>query len=266
MKWFCCLLLLWLLGSSSSGVYAQNATPEVEGQHLVVAVQAGDSLWGLSARHGINFYDLLAFNNLTEESVIQPGQRLIVGKIAATATPAVVAPPAVVETAVSEPSAATLVPTAAVASTTGQICFFVFTDMNENGVHDAGEPPQANVVIIVHRGEEKVAAEQTDGRLEPRCVTELRPATYRVERLLVGAKDRLTTASQYQGELTAGQKVMLYFGSVAGGEETAVVSQTPTTIVRRTSTGANLIATATVALVTLLLVQIYINDRRGGYF
>lgn len=68
------------------------------------------------------------------------------------------------------------------------------------------------------------------------------------------------------GEVAAEQQVMLYFGLVAGGGETAVSPAMNITIAQRTSTGANLIAGVAVAIVRLLFVQICINDRRGSYF
>ena len=43
------------------------------GQYVV---RAGDSLWLIARRHDLRVADLLAWNNLTREAVLRPGQRL----------------------------------------------------------------------------------------------------------------------------------------------------------------------------------------------
>jgi membrane-bound lytic murein transglycosylase D len=41
-------------------------------------VRAGDSIWAIAQRHGVNMNDLLEWNSLTRRSVIKPGDRLII--------------------------------------------------------------------------------------------------------------------------------------------------------------------------------------------
>src|SRR5690606_21909058 len=41
-------------------------------------VQANDSLWSIAARTGTTVEDLLAWNELTEQDIIQPGDELII--------------------------------------------------------------------------------------------------------------------------------------------------------------------------------------------
>ncbi|MDK6805215.1 LysM peptidoglycan-binding domain-containing protein [Aerococcus sp. UMB7834] len=42
------------------------------------AVKAGDSLWAISHRHGVSIQDLMKWNHLTAQSVIHPGQKLVI--------------------------------------------------------------------------------------------------------------------------------------------------------------------------------------------
>ena len=65
-----------------------SPTPDATGA-IIVLVQPGESLWVIAARAGLSLPELLALNGLTEQSIINPGDALIIGY----ATPeAIVAP------------------------------------------------------------------------------------------------------------------------------------------------------------------------------
>lgn len=47
---------------------------------VVCTVQAGDSLWAISERVHVSTAKIESFNHLTDSSILQPGQRLVVGE------------------------------------------------------------------------------------------------------------------------------------------------------------------------------------------
>lgn len=67
--------------SASSYDPPQNSDPESSGQTVVV--ERGDTLYGLSRRHGVKLNDLMAVNGLST-SALRPGQKLVLPANAAT--------------------------------------------------------------------------------------------------------------------------------------------------------------------------------------
>ncbi|RXT24553.1 1,4-beta-N-acetylmuramidase, partial [Lacticaseibacillus chiayiensis] len=46
--------------------------------HTYYTVQSGDGFWSIGQRYGVNMYTLAANNGLSINSVIHPGQRLLI--------------------------------------------------------------------------------------------------------------------------------------------------------------------------------------------
>jgi len=81
-----------------------TSTPRADGA-IVHAVEPGQALWTIAAIYGVDLNDLLRLNDLTEESLVQPGDLLIVRPPpTATATPEPTA------TASSTPAPPTAIP------------------------------------------------------------------------------------------------------------------------------------------------------------
>ena len=207
-----------------------SPTPDATGA-IIVLVQPGESLWVIAARAGLSLPELLALNGLTEQSIINPGDALIIGY----ATPeAIVAP---------ETNTAPATPTATLPPPTPQpterpreaaICLTAFDDLNRNGIHDPGEPLRAGVAFTVYNTEAVVANYITDGRSEPRCLGGLVPGDYRVTRSIAPG-ELLTTGGDWSLSLTAGGELYQAFGSVieealaqATNAARPTVAQTPT--------------------------------------
>jgi LysM repeat protein len=93
-------------GPSLSGL-AQliTSTPQADGA-IVHVVEEGQALWTIAAIYGVNLDELLSLNGLTVDSVVLPGDRLIV-RPAPTATPS----PEPTATISPTPSPPTPVPT-----------------------------------------------------------------------------------------------------------------------------------------------------------
>ncbi len=191
-----------------------SPTPDATGA-IIVLVQPGESLWVIAARAGLSLPELLALNNLTEQSIINPGDALIIGY----GTPeAGVAP----EAGAAPTDATPATPTATLPPPTPQpterpreaaICLTAFDDLNRNGIHDPGEPLRAGVAFTVYNTEAVVANYITDGRSEPRCLGGLVPGDYRVTRSIAPG-ELLTTGGDWLLSLTAGGELYQAFGSV----------------------------------------------------
>jgi LysM repeat protein len=193
-----------------------SPTPDATGA-VVVIVQPGESMWVIAARAGISLPELLAFNNLTEQSIINPGDALIVGFV----TPEVVVAPEE-----STPTATPPPPTPRPTDTPPEsaVCLTAFDDTNRNGIHDTGESLRAGVAFTVYNTEAVVANYITDGHSEPKCLGGLTPGEYRVTRSLAPG-ETLTTEGDWSLNLSAGGQLYQAFGSVMG--ESVAAAATP---------------------------------------
>ncbi len=209
--WLWAILLICFLGNVNVRLlHAQELpTPDADGV-ITIIVQSNDALWSIAARVGIPLATLLDLNNLTEDALIQPGDRLIV---------AIVEPP-VTPTAVSSPTSAATRPPPTPKPTSPPppptvICLVAFSDSNGNGERDAEEPLQAGVAFTLFTDDAVVANYVTDGLTEPFCVTDLPPGAYQITRS-VGREETLSNSGNRSLTLAAGDQVMLGFGGFVG--------------------------------------------------
>jgi hypothetical protein len=228
-------LLLW--HESTPVLQAQTlptATPDAEGI-IYDIVQPNDSLWAIAVRAGISLTELLDLNNLTEDALIQPGDRLIVGIVAATPTPE--ASPTLVATREPPTPSRTPLPGPVTA-----VCLVAFSDENGNGEREPTEPLQAGVAFTVFTAESVMANYVTDGISEPYCLTDLAPGDYQITRS-VGRGETLTNSGNRTVILGAGDQVMLGFGGLIGSTPvpTAVSPTQPAAIIGNGETPETLI-------------------------
>lgn len=221
-------LICWAVGSMlierlpvAQAQSAPTATPNAEGV-IYMTVQPNDSLWGIAAGAGISLSELLALNEMTEDTVIQPGQQLIIGYGTPPATATVVLPtPTVTPTRLPPTPTFTPLPPPRTA-----ICIKAFSDTDRDGVHDAGEPFQVNVAFTVFNEAVVVGNYITNGISEPYCWEGLTPGDYKVTRS-IGRNETLTTAGNWSLTLTRGSVLNIEFGSFSKGDPTPTVSSVP---------------------------------------
>lgn len=199
-------LLLWLL---TTAALAQEpppptATPDADGV-IYAVVQPNDNLWFIAGRHGLNLDELLALNpGLTANTLLQPGQLLIVGYGEPPVTPTM--PP--LPTATLPPPT----PRPTVAPPRTALCLLAFDDQNRNGVFEPGELLRPGVAFTVYDETAVIANYITDGISEPYCVEGLRGGAYHVTRS-VRPQEILTTDGDWAVSLIAGSVAQLAFGS-----------------------------------------------------
>ena len=216
MSLFGSLLLLALISLSSGAQEGlPRATPNAEGI-IYVEVQPNDSFWAIAARSGLRLEELLELNGLTETSIMQPGDLLIIGYGT---------PPATATSNIPTPTLAppTLTPTPIIPNTT--ICLTAFEDSNQNSIFDAGETLRPNVAFTVYDATAVVTNYITDGVSEPYCIEGLTAGTYHVTRS-VARNEILTTRGDWALTLFEGANLNQAFGSYTG-----IPSPTATTFV-----------------------------------
>lgn len=62
----------------SLAIFQQQVAPSSGSSHTRYTVQQGDTLWGIARKYRVKMNDLIRWNNLNSESILQPGQRLSV--------------------------------------------------------------------------------------------------------------------------------------------------------------------------------------------
>ena len=207
-----------------------TGTPDADGV-IYHVVQSGDSMWSIAARAGISLDDLLEYNDLSRNSFIQAGQRLIIG----FADPPEAEPEEVEEAeegemmtmaAVEEEEAAEEAPPTPEPTpepTGGDICLIAFDDLNENGRRDAGEPLREAIAFTISDGNSVVSNYVTDGASEPYCIQGLPAGSYQITRSRQ-ANEQLTNPGDWAIALTDGAVVTLEFGSVMTAEAAMVAA------------------------------------------
>lgn len=217
-----------------------SPTPDASGA-IIVIVQPGESLWVIAARAGLALPELLALNDLTDASIINPGDALIIGYV----TPQAAGPEQTTPSATPPPPT----PRPTEARLVAAVCLTAFDDQDRDGLHDPDEPLRAGVAFTVYNSDAVAANYITDGRSEPKCLSGLTPGEYRVTRSVI-AGEVLTTEGNWSLNLTAGSELYQSFGSFMGAAAatggappptapaTTAISQSPDLPISESSTTA----------------------------
>ncbi len=179
-----------------------TSTPDPEG-NIYYVVQPDDSLWSIAARSGISLQDLLDLNEIEEDSVVNPGDQILIGRVAPPVTPTLDIP---------TPTLPPPQPTETPIPLNAAICMTAFNDINRDGTLDAGESLLAGVAFTLFNDQIVVINYITDGISEPYCLEALEPGTYHVTRS-IGPNEVLTTRGDWAMTLTEGSELGLDFGS-----------------------------------------------------
>jgi len=198
------LLALWLFywPAYSLAQDAPTSTPDPEG-NIYYVVQPNDSLWSIAARSGIRLQELLDLNDIEEDSVVNPGDQLLIGRVIPTETPTPDIP---------IPTLPPPVPTETPIPLRTAICMTAFDDSNRDGKLNAGESLLAGVAFTVFNDQIVVANYITDAVSEPYCLEPLEAGTYHVTRSIT-QNEVLTTQGDWAMTLIEGSELNLAFGS-----------------------------------------------------
>lgn len=236
----CGLLGVGFLLPSSTHAQIPEPTATPDGEGIIYAeVRVDDSLWGIASRSFISLDELLALNNMTENSIIKVGDLLIIGYVTRPAT------------ATSEP---TITPTLSPPTPTftplplpeTAVCLLAYVDANQNGTHDAGEKLRPSVAFTIFNESAVAANYVTTGVSEPYCL-QLEPGTYQITRSS-SQNEFLTTDGDVAVVLRPGDILNLTFGGYIGPTATPSATATLSATATPSQTSELLSSTAAVEM------------------
>ncbi len=144
-------------------------TPGPDGR-IIYIVQAGDTLWRISAITGVSLDELRRLNDLAAEDVIQVGDRLLLGLGGPSNIPPTQGPP---------PTPTSDVPTATPSIGTGVLCVSVFLDANGDALRQDEELDLDGSAISISNRAATVSLSQGEGGgLVPRCYEDVELGYY----------------------------------------------------------------------------------------
>ena len=147
-------------------------TPGPDGR-IIYIVQAGDTLWRISAITGVSLDELRRLNDLAAEDVIQIGDRLLLGLGGPSDIPPTAGPP---------PTATSDVPTPTPSIGTGVLCVSVFLDTNGDALRQDDELDlDGSAISISNRLGTLSLSQGEDGGLLPRCYEDVELGYYDIE-------------------------------------------------------------------------------------
>ncbi|MCX7682864.1 MAG: LysM peptidoglycan-binding domain-containing protein, partial [Anaerolineae bacterium] len=218
-------------------------TPRPDGA-IVHIVEAGDTLYGIALRYGVDVNPLRTLNagSIGPNDLIQVGQELVVSLPVQTPTPLPPPPTATPEsipTATPESIPATTLeftPTAMPGNegtgtgggTAGgaSICVLAYHDRNGNTFRDdaVNEELLPNAEITVANDQGAVARYVSDGIHEPHCFTSLAQGAYRVI-LKPPAGYQPSGYAEWSVAVAEGTTLDIQFGIVRGAQQEGSVSE-----------------------------------------
>jgi hypothetical protein len=147
-------------------------TPGPDGR-IIYIVQAGDTLWRISAITGVPLDELRRLNDLADDDVIQEGDQLLLGLGGPSELPPTEGPP---------PTPTSDVPTATPSIGTGVLCISVFLDTNGDALRQDDEPDLEGSAISISNRTGTVSLSQGEGGgLVPRCYEDIEIGVYDIE-------------------------------------------------------------------------------------
>jgi hypothetical protein len=186
--------------------FYQTPTPGADGR-IIYIVKPGDTCLSISLLSGVNLNDLRQLNNLNEECLLTEGKQLLLGIVTEpTATPG------------PSPTPTAPLPTPTPFNGNGEICVFLFEDLNGNAMAEEAELSIAGGAVSVTDREGEVSLTgQTTAQLEPLCFSDLAEGEYNIS-IAPPEGYNPTTGMNYPLTLRAGDRSILDFGAQLSSE------------------------------------------------
>jgi len=181
--------------------FYQTPTPGSDGR-IIYIVKPGDTCLSISLLSGIDLNDLRTLNNLDEDCLLTEGKQLLLGIVTEpTVTPG------------PSPTPTTAPPTPTPFAGNGEICVFLFEDLNGNALAEETELSIAGGAVSVTDREGKVSLTgETTAAIEPLCFTDLAEGDYNIS-VAPPEGYNPTTGMNYPLTLRAGDRSILDFGA-----------------------------------------------------
>jgi hypothetical protein len=193
---------------SQQQVYYVTNTPDETGR-ILYTVQEGDSCLVIELLTGVKVSQIVQLNNLDEACTLREGQQLV---LAYYETPTVTAGPS--------PTLTPILPTATPFNGNGEVCVYLFDDVNGNGNPEGSEAQIAGGAVSITDREGKVnLTGNTLGGVDPLCFAEVPEGEYNVS-VAPPEGYNATTAMNYPLVVRAGDQSLMNFG--AQGSSSAI--------------------------------------------
>lgn len=185
--------------SAQPQVYYSTPTPNAEGR-IIYIVQPGDNCTIIYLKTGVAIDEIKALNNIQgADCALSAGQELLLGLQAAqpqeSPTPTLPAGPT---------------PTPELS--TGQICVYVFNDINGNGVPDGTETSLDGGAVSITDRVGKISLTGNTAGPDPLCFNEVPAGDYNIS-VAVPNDYNATTDLNYPLTLRGGDQTTLDFGA-----------------------------------------------------
>ncbi len=215
--WFPLFAMLLLAGTAlvltspvqadnSAQVYYATPTPDADGRILYV-VQENDNCLGISLLTGVDINTLRTQNNLDEACSLMVGQKLLLGTVQ---EPTATEGPAPTETPV--------LPTPTAFNGSGQVCIYLFNDINGNAVPDGGETQLGGGAVSLSDNAGKVSLTgDTQEGAAPLCYSEIPEGDYNIS-VAPPEGFNSTTAMNFPLVVKAGDSHSINFGAQVGSQ------------------------------------------------
>lgn len=210
-------ILLSLAAVSASGQAVLTPTPDYDG-NIFYIIKDNDSCLSISLTMGIDLQTLRELNNLDEQCTLIAGTRLLLGRYE-TPTP----------TPGPSPTPTPITPTPTPYNGYGQVCIYLFEDVNGDGIVDETEyGVTGGAVSITKRSGNDNFTGLTAGN-EQLCFPEVPEGDYNIS-VAPPTDYNATTNMNYQLTVKAGDSTQINFGAQKSSvleEAETVIETTP---------------------------------------
>lgn len=230
------LMLIMFLASAPSfkldNALAQTTyatpTPDAEGR-ILYTVEEGDTCTRIFLLTNVPISDIILLNNLDQACTIQPGQKLLIGRVEGidltqTALPTATTPPELIT------------PTATPSAGFAKVCVVLFHDLDGSGMRTTGEDYLYGGVVSLNDrlGQVSLTGNTVAGSpdtVDPLCFDNIPEGSYNITMAIPDGFNP-TTATNYALEVKAGELATIDFGAQeatapAGEVQTDSVSRSP---------------------------------------
>ena len=194
------LLVLPAAANPQSQAYYQTPTPGPDGRILYI-VKPGDSCLSISLLTGMDVTQLRLLNNLDEECFLTEGQQLLLGVIEEEQP-----------TAGPSPTPTQPLPTPTPFNGNGEICVYLFDDINGNAMAEESETGIIGGAISITDREGQISKTQNTESNEPACFVDLPEGEYNIS-VAPPEGYNPTTTMNYPLTLNAGDYSIVDFGA-----------------------------------------------------
>lgn len=191
-------------------------TPGPDGR-IIWVVKANDTLLSISIISGIPVEEIMATNNLANDTIFE-GQQIILG---------LGGPEEVTPTPGPTPTPTPLLPTPTPRPGFGNICIILFNDLNGDSIRQENEPSIPDGAISVGNQIGSVSETVPTGiGLEPQCFEEQPEGDFTIS-VAVPEGYNPTTETSYELTLNGGDETYVNFGAQANAQTLAEAQVLP---------------------------------------